>query len=56
LPQHAAARRTERLANRELLLPDRGAREHEVRDVCAGDQQHEPDGTEQTEHRGTDVT
>jgi hypothetical protein len=40
----------ERRADRELPLPRSGAREHQVRDVRASDQQHDGDGPHQDEN------
>ena len=45
------AARAERLADRDLLPPRRGPREHQVRDVRAGDEQHEADRPEQDQQR-----
>ena len=43
LPQQPPASGAERRADRELALPRLGARQHQVRQVGAGDEQHEPD-------------
>ena len=51
----AAARRAEREADRDLLLPARRPREQQRGDVGAGDQQHEADRAEQHEQRGPHV-
>ena len=47
LRDDVAAPRAEREADADLLAPAREAREHEVGDVGAGDQQHRGDGGEQ---------
>ena len=58
--QHLAQQSTppgaERRPNRELALPRGGAREQQVRDVGAGDQQDEAHRTEQDDQRPLDVT
>src|SRR5690348_14605758 len=46
-----AARRAKDRANRDLALARRGARDKQARDVDAGDEQHEADGSEQHEQR-----
>ena len=52
LAQQASGAAAHRGADRELLLAPRVAGQHQVRDVDAGDQQHEDDGApEQQQHR-----
>ena len=51
LPDQARTPRTKRAAHRQLTLAGAGAREQQVGDVRARDQQHEPDGAEQHEQR-----
>src|SRR5262249_1370120 len=51
LADEAAAARAERDADRELALPDRRPREEEVRDVGAGDEQHEPNCADEKKER-----
>ena len=55
LLQHAAAPGAERGADRDLLAAAERAREQQVADVGAGDQQHEADGGEQHHQRRADV-
>ncbi len=55
LPHQARAAGAQRAANGNLPLPDRRAREQQVRDVGAGDQQHEADRGEQRQQRRTHV-
>ena len=43
LADEAAARRAERQPDRHLVTPGRRARQQQVRDVGAGDQQHQAD-------------
>ena len=50
-----AATRAERETDRHLAMPRRRAREQHVRDVRAGDEQHEPDGAEQHQECRADV-
>ena len=47
LAHQPAARGAERQAHRDLALADRGARQQQVRDVGARDQQHQPDDAQQ---------
>ena len=47
LPQHAAARCAEGHADGHLTLPRAGAGEHQVGEVGAGDEQHQPGDGEQ---------
>ena len=47
--------RAEGAANRQLLLPRGRARQQQVGDVGAGDQQHETDGAEQNQQRARDI-
>ena len=51
LRNEPAARRAEREPQRQLALPDGAAREHQVREVGAGDQQHEAGHREQQPQR-----
>ena len=51
LPHDRAAAGAEREADRHFLLPRRAARQQQVRDVGAGDQQHEPDHAHQHQNR-----
>ncbi len=51
LPHDLPARRAERRAQRELALTGGAARQQQVRDVGAGDEQHESDGAEQQPQR-----
>jgi hypothetical protein len=46
-PDHVEPRRAQREARRDLAPPAREAREHEVGDVGAGNQQHAADGAEE---------
>ena len=55
LTHQPAASGAERGAHGQLALPRRSAREQQVRDVGAGDQQDECDGAEQHEQRRPDV-
>ncbi len=55
LGEQAAAARAERGADRELLLPRLRAREQQVGEVGARDEQHEPDGALQDPERGRHV-
>ena len=55
LLQQPAAARAQRRADRELFLTSEGAREQQVGDVGAGDQQDEADGAEQHQQRTADV-
>ena len=54
-PDDAAAPGAERRADRDLLAPPERLREHEVRDVGAGDQEHEADRAEEHEQRRSHV-
>ena len=51
LPDQAAAARAERQAHRHLAVPRRGARQQQVAEIRARDEQHEPCGAEQHEER-----
>ena len=51
LPDDAAARRADRQAHGDLALARGRARQHQVRQVRAGDQQHQPGGREQQPQR-----
>ncbi len=44
LPDQAAARRSQGKADADLPLPGHGAREHHIRNICAGNQQNEREG------------
>ena len=52
LRHQAPASRSQRAAQGQLALPMGRAREEEVRDVGAGDEQDEPDRAEQDEQGG----
>ena len=54
-PRHAPARRAERQAHGQLALPRRRAREKQIREIRAGDEQDQADGPEQHERRGPDI-
>ena len=56
LPDDPCAARAERLSHRDLPLARDRAREQQVRDVRAGDQQHEADGAEEHEERRPDIS
>ena len=56
LPQQPTPPGAERRPNRQLALPRGGARQQQVRDVGAGDQQDEAHRAEQDEQRPLDVT
>ena len=51
LAEEAAPRRAQRETDRDLLLPVGGPRQQQVRDVGAGDEQHEGDRA-QEQHQG----
>ena len=51
LPNQAAATRAERQAHRHLAVPRRGARQQQVPEIRARDEQHEPCGAEQHDER-----
>ena len=51
LPNQLAAASAERQPHRDLALPHDAARDQQVRDVGAGDQQHEPDHAHQDDER-----
>ena len=53
LPDDSTARGTERPSHRELAVSRRCARERQVREVDARDEQQEPDGTHQHEQSRT---
>ena len=55
LPHDAAAGRAHRRADRDLAFSRGGPHEQQVRDVRAGDEQHEGDGANQHEQRRPDV-
>jgi hypothetical protein len=50
-----SAARSDGRANGHLLLPHRRAREQKIRDVAAGDEQHQPDRAEEHVEREADV-
>ena len=52
LPDELPARSAERETNRDLTLPACGASEHEIADICRGDQHDEADRHEKRERRG----
>ena len=52
LPHDAPAAGAERHAERDVSRTIGRASQQEIRDVCAGDEQHEPDGAEQGQHCG----
>src|SRR5256885_1622967 len=56
LPDESRATRAERSANRQLVLAYRRAREQEVRDVDAGEEEHERYGAEQHIEQGAKLT
>src|SRR5262249_20363513 len=51
LSQQSPAVRAERQANRHLFAPRAGARQQQIGDVCAADEQHAADRAEQDEQR-----
>ena len=51
LPDQPPARRAERQPDRHLFLPGRRARQQQVRDVGADDQQHQGDDDAEDRHR-----
>ena len=53
LPRDAQARRAERQAQAELLAARGGARQQQVREVRARDQQHQPDDDHDRQQRPT---
>jgi hypothetical protein len=55
LPQQPAAARADRRSDGDLLLPCCRAREQQIGDVRASDQQHESDRAEQDEQRGLEL-
>ena len=55
LPHQPLPAGAERGADRDFLLPPGGARQQQVRDVRAGDQQHQRHRAEQHEHRAAHV-
>ena len=55
LSHQLTACRAERQAHRDLALPHEAARDQQVRDVRARDQQHEPDHRHQHDERGREV-
>ena len=55
LAHDAAAARAHGGPNRKLSLARRGARQHEIRHVHAGDQQYEPDDPEHRVHDGAQL-
>ena len=55
LTQQPPALRAERGPHRDLALPRGAAREEQVGDVRARDEQHEPDGGHEHEQGGPDV-
>ena len=50
-PHHTPSRRAERETDGQLALPRRRPREEQVREVGAGDEEHQPDGAQQDECR-----
>src|SRR5215208_4150203 len=56
LPDESSAAGTKGSSDRHLTAPRRGAREQQARDVAAGDEQHEADGSEQDEQYGPYAT
>ena len=55
LPDEPRAAGAERRAHRDLALPAGRAGQQQIRDVGAGDQQHEPDGARKDRQRPPDV-
>ena len=55
LPQQPAAGSAQRRSDGQLALTSGRSREQQVRDVDAGDQQHEKDRAEQDQQRPPDV-
>ena len=55
LPDQASASGADRRADRQLHVPGRASREHEARDVDAGDDQDQADRQRQGVNRGAEL-